>query len=56
MREKVNKATVFYAARLNKPFSTQLKIREMEYIEHSSFIEMYWSLVSLPHFMTFTIF
>ena len=28
----------------------------MEYIEHASFIEIYWSLVSLSHLMTFTIF
>ena len=30
--------------------------REMEYIECSSFIEIYWSLVSLAHFMIFMIF
>ena len=30
--------------------------REMEYIECASFIEIYWSLVSLAHFMTFTMF
>ena len=28
----------------------------MEYIEHASFIEIYWSLLSLAHFMTFDIF
>ena len=33
-----------------------LRIREMEYMEHASFIEIYWSLVSSAHFMSFTIF
>ena len=30
--------------------------REMEYTECSSFIEIYWSLISLAHFMIFTLF
>ena len=30
--------------------------REMEYIEGALFIEIYWSLVSLAHFMTFSTF
>ena len=30
--------------------------REMEYIERSSFIEIYWSLARLAHFMIFTLF
>ena len=29
--------------------------REMSYIERVSFIEIYWSLVSLAHFMNFTV-
>ena len=32
------------------------KIREMKYREHASFIEIFWYLVSLAHFMTFTLF
>ena len=32
------------------------KIREIKQIEHASFIEIFWYLVSLAHFMTFTLF
>ena len=31
------------------------KTREMEYIERALFIEIFWSLISLARFMTFTI-
>ena len=33
-----------------------VKSREMEYIEQASFIEIYWSLVSLAHLINFTLF
>ena len=52
--------TIFGAILRNKHFANHFpfvwfETREMEYKEQTLFIEIYWSLVRLVHFMTFTI-